>query len=167
MSTFLLAHAAKPLKAYKKVWVLLTYKCISNVNQKTCNIWQLLKLQKKWKISFVELIHLMILICKSCENTCEKLVNLSYSDSQCPIVAKARYSTETFLKSNKLTEHLALRSHSKAALFTNIITLFSPRNYALESYSNHFLVTVWLKRTKAERNSRLPIQHFLGFFSTC
>ena len=50
----------------------------------------------------------MILICKSCENTCEKLVNLSYSDSQCSIVAKALKSTETFLKSNKLAERLAL-----------------------------------------------------------
>ena len=46
--TFLPAHAAK-LKAYKKdVWVLLT--SISNVNQKMCNIWQVLNLKEKWKI---------------------------------------------------------------------------------------------------------------------
>ena len=42
--------------------------------------------ERKMK-NFVELIHLMTIICRRCENTCEKLVNLSYYDSQCFIAA--------------------------------------------------------------------------------
>ena len=37
---------------------------------------------------FVELIHLKTIICRRCENTCEKLMKLSYYDSQCSIAAK-------------------------------------------------------------------------------
>ena len=43
--------------------------------------------EKKMK-NFVELIHLMTVTCRRCENTCEKLVNLSYYDSQCSIATK-------------------------------------------------------------------------------
>ena len=43
--------------------------------------------ERKMK-NFVELIHLMTVICTRCENTFEKLVNLSYYDSQCSIAVK-------------------------------------------------------------------------------